>query len=1176
MESKIEDVLAEFRRRRKLFDKLSSEDAKMRFAGLNEWFRSVDVIGKLIRDVNSIPSYQSLIDKMRTGEPPEAKTPDEIAAVALYIIERCGSASEVFTTFCSRAGIKRPGREGRAGRASNQGYVDSVMRRYIEPAFEFIEHKLEEVMGERNLNAKVPLEKRIEELAKSPGQLEREGGQAGSAYGEGKYGEGAYGGDEKNVDDIYPVRQYHQEVMRFLGAEKDYPNGSVFARGGRLDSGEYSSDIELKDAESKQELGVIEVNATKEGELYVREKSELIEKAERLGVRLYVLGPAVSDPSAGYEVLRLTEEGNLEQISMEDFPDYEDLRKKVGTKRQFSGGDDESEGKFRKDEIRCIRIIAEWFRENKSLVNRDEAMKEFGVDNDRYDVLMKMMEHYGVVEKVESAMGKNGYAIVFWPSAYAEELAREFDRGGGEKDDTIFDQMARNALDRQRHLLDGFKALLVEEKGVPEDCLSVERVRVDVGRQINLDLLLIRDGGKTLAVIGYYYGIDAGHIERERKLLLRYKEEIKLNDCPLYIACLAPEHGKRFVDIYEVSDREKPSPLSFVDFPDFEDLRKQSEGDAGIEYPKGLESPVRIADVHGNVPTIQVEGIGEKDRLGRDTLVKTLGGMFAQTECDNGFTMALLGDWGQGKSTVMGLLQAELEEKHKDKFEFAKYNAWEYEKADNVAAGIAQEVVAGLLDISEWKMPFLRARFAWREHKSSVYVFILSLVAAVAFSLVMMVSLPLIELVESVSDKFPNAKSLIELVATYWPWILPMLGLRNILKKTEHPLKVGLRTYFRLPDYGKHLGLVPVLKKDITALCQLQLNECVIPLIKVRVREIKKLIVFVDDLDRCNVDHIVKVLDAIRLVMTIPNVIVMIGIDHRIAFKAIAKHYKELADGGDTRGAGEIARDYLGKIIQLPLRLRVASHGELKDYVFEKLFDKRNIVDDTKPAEPPTPTGPVERPPEEVADGPKEPGSPGETPPPKPGGTGEEGPEVIDDDAELETTASDEEIGEAIKDKASERSAFYELVGKFGFGNPRQLLRLHNSFRFLKGYGRGKGEGHDTIDIVKMLFWQEFLHNWPVEVRRSCMAALIDEGHDEGVKPMVKRVLDNVVADIRPLFDGEDYAELAEFVRIVVLPHNEEGVFDTKEEIEEWLKEMKEKKVVKKKTKKRSSKEKVE
>jgi len=579
--------------------------------------------------------------------------------------------------------------------------------------------------------------------------------------------------------------------------------------------------------------------------------------------------------------------------------------------------------------------------------------------------------------------------------------------------------------------------------------------------------------------------------------------------------------------------------------------------DTEVESPNKLEPSGRRVDVVGNVATIRIEGIGEKDRLGRENLVRTLAGMFAQTECDNGFTMAILGDWGQGKSTVMGLLRAELNKKHAGKFEFAKYNAWEYEKADNVAAGIAQEVVAGLLDISKWKMPFLRARFAWREHRSSVYLFALSLVIAISLSILMVISLPLIELVQSVSSVFPNAKTLIELITTYWPWILPLLGLRNIFKKTEHPLKVGLHTYFRLPDYGKHLGLVPVLKKDISALCKLQLNEIVILLKKVKLREKKKLIVFVDDLDRCNVDHIVKVLDAIRLVMTIPNVIVVIGIDHRIAFKAIGKHYEELADSNDTRGAGEIARDYLGKIIQLPLRLRAVSHGELKDYVFEKLFDKKNIVDDTESEKASKTIDGNTKSKEEVAGEPEKQeevlGADTDL-----AGTGEGG-----DNAESETSGSEKDIAEAIKDKASERRMFYELVGKFEFSNPRQLLRLHNSFRFLKGYARGRGQAYDTLDMLLMLFWQEFLHNWPMKVRGSCMAELTGEVHGVAMKPKVKSILNNVKGDIALLFTGGNYAELAEFVRIVVLPHNEEGVFDTKEETDEWLKKEKKKEELK-------------
>ncbi|MCK5174922.1 MAG: hypothetical protein KAR47_16120, partial [Planctomycetes bacterium] len=536
---------------------------------------------------------------------------------------------------------------------------------------------------------------------------------------------------------------------------------------------------------------------------------------------------------------------------------------------------------------------------------------------------------------------------------------------------------------------------------------------------------------------------------------------------------------------------------------------------------------------------------------------KTLAGMFALTDCDNGFTMALLGDWGQGKSTVMGLLQTELEKKHKGKFEFATYNAWEYEKTENVSAGIAQEVVKGLIGkIGGWQKISLRRKFAWREYNEKLRGLLITTLLALNIAVILW----------DIALLFDDISSWCNAVAAVFGLSaigLPVFSFKDLKKIFEHPLSTQLQTYLKLPDYGEHLGLIPVLKRHIKILCDFQLDK-------------KKLVVFVDDLDRCNVDHIAKVLDAIRLVMTIPNVIVMIGIDHRIAFKAIQKHYKELADGDDRRGVAEIARDYLGKIIQLPLQLRAASHEELEEYVFEKLFDKKNIVDDTKLKEK-AEVGLTEHGKQKAEVKLKlDIKTVREAVLNNRGGheqTSDQGVMTIWNSlgketkrkylesinggnsvaAEVEVTEKD--MKEAIKDKKSEQKAFYELAGTFEFSNPRQLLRLHNSFRFLKGFGRGTGKGYETLDMLKMLFWQEFLHNWPKNVRGACMAELMGKKHSVQLEPKVRSVLDNVKGDDVQLFnEPESYEQMAKFVRMVVLPHNEEGVLDKQTDIDAWIK----------------------
>ncbi len=409
---------------------------------------------------------------------------------------------------------------------------------------------------------------------------------------------------------------------------------------------------------------------------------------------------------------------------------------------------------------------------------------------------------------------------------------------------------------------------------------------------------------------------------------------------------------------------------------------------------------------------------------------------------------------------------------------------------------------------------------------------------------------------------------------------MPLFGIGIFKKNTEHPLDIKLQTYFRLPDYGEHLGLIPVLKRHIRTLCALKLNAIKIPFTEIRIRKERKLLVFVDDLDRCKSDYIAETLDAIRLVMPIPNVIVMICIDHRIAFKAVEKHYRTLAEEEDSgrRSSAEVARDYLGKIVQIPVRLEPIRHENLKKYVYGKLFgfeeDKwKQFKETSESSEISTVTAKTDT---SSLDESKDHG-PGIS---KDEGNvvdrdnGGQGADVTKQDGSDTSTAGEEQDKQGIKphdeksegdednekvieDTPEEGVEFYKLAGLFEFSNPQQLLRLHNSFRFLKALGR-RGDGN-TLEILKMLFWQEFLHNWPMKVRGRCMATLIDESHVDELDSGVRGVLKNVRGEIVELFNQRTkYQELTDFVRVVVLPHNEEGRLDTAEEITEWLEKEKE------------------
>ncbi len=79
-----------------------------------------------------------------------------------------------------------------------------------------------------------------------------------------------------------------------------------------------------------------------------------------------------------------------------------------------------------------------------------------------------------------------------------------------------------------------------------------------------------------------------------------------------------------------------------------------------------------------------------------------------------------------------------------------------------------------------------------------------------------------------------------------------------------------------------------------------------------------RVILFIDDLDRCPPSRVVEVLEATQLLLKTPLFVVVLGLDTRYATRALEKEYKEiLQHDGDPSGM-----DYIEKIIQIPYRVR--------------------------------------------------------------------------------------------------------------------------------------------------------------------------------------------------------------------------------------------------------------
>lgn len=100
--------------------------------------------------------------------------------------------------------------------------------------------------------------------------------------------------------------------------------------------------------------------------------------------------------------------------------------------------------------------------------------------------------------------------------------------------------------------------------------------------------------------------------------------------------------------------------------------------------------------------------------------------------------------------------------------------------------------------------------------------------------------------------------------------------------------------------------------------------------------KIEKVIVLIDDLDRCNPDTIIGTLEAIKLFLFTKNTAFVIGADERLIKYAVRRRFPEIP--GE---AAEVGRDYLEKLIQYPIRIPPLNSTELETYInllFTKLF----------------------------------------------------------------------------------------------------------------------------------------------------------------------------------------------------------------------------------------------
>jgi formylglycine-generating enzyme required for sulfatase activity len=275
-------------------------------------------------------------------------------------------------------------------------------------------------------------------------------------------------------------------------------------------------------------------------------------------------------------------------------------------------------------------------------------------------------------------------------------------------------------------------------------------------------------------------------------------------------------------------------------------------------------------NVHPDTPAVE-------DQLGFDTYVNTIAEMIGNPSFNTPFCIGIFGDWGVGKTSFMRQLEKELEKVNTPPLPIPIwFNPWRYEKEEHLIIPFLKTIERGI------------DSYRGKDQSSKQGV---------------------IEALKKAAARIGRASA---------------------------AFAYGLETECKLGPFGFKLDTAKMADRE-EALEQRRIQEAasyaqtlsaiyydIINELKGAVTEDEfRLVVFVEDLDRCLPEKAIELPESIKLFLDIPGYLFVLGVDKKVVQKGIAYHYKHFERQGDADDKERTIspEDYLEKMIQLPIDL---------------------------------------------------------------------------------------------------------------------------------------------------------------------------------------------------------------------------------------------------------------
>ncbi len=314
---------------------------------------------------------------------------------------------------------------------------------------------------------------------------------------------------------------------------------------------------------------------------------------------------------------------------------------------------------------------------------------------------------------------------------------------------------------------------------------------------------------------------------------------------------------------------------------------------------------------------------GDRDILDFGKIAGGLSRFLRNTRTQPPLTIAITGPWGTGKSSLMHLLRRDLARRS---FRTVWFNAWHHQREDALLASLLESVrQIAVPPVWTVKGARFRVRLLWARF-SRYAIPLLLLLPVFAWAVGYIVQEPQKRL-HDLSDAFWSIRDFFTHDATrdVVPNATPVS--REAPEKTLLALVVSIAgaavTYLRgLKAFGVNPG---DLVKSVTAAGKPRTQQSA-PAFRERFaqdfREVtnalkpERLVVFIDDLDRCKPEQVLEILEAVNFLVESGDCVVILGIDRERVTGCVAIGFKDVASvlaGMEQRPSRQAVQTLLAK-----------------------------------------------------------------------------------------------------------------------------------------------------------------------------------------------------------------------------------------------------------------------